>query len=184
MSLSTKVLDRVRSWVLLAGFFFGEEVGISESIRGCVYSAAADDCAPLYHGLSDYRAWAGSPFSEAASLGRKCGVLLLVLWGIGLAMVLVMPLAFPAWESASFFSTSLIEPKRPFNFLGLYIPANLFNSLANNTVPAVVVFSFAFGVALIGLKGKEVLLRGLSAIAEVLGRITAFFIDSLRPLAS
>ena len=123
----------------------------------------------------------GLSFQEAASLGRKCGVLLLVLWGIGLAMVLVMPLAFPAWESASFFSTSLIEPRRPFNFLGLYIPANLFNSLANNTVPAVVVFSFAFGVALIGLKGKEVLLRGFSAIAGVLGRITTFLINALAP---
>jgi Na+/H+-dicarboxylate symporter len=123
----------------------------------------------------------GLSFPEAASLGRKCGVLLLVLWGMGLAMVLVMPLAFPAWESASFFSTSLIEPRRPFNFLALYIPSNLFSSLSNNTVPAVVVFSFAFGVALIGFKGKEVLLGACSAIAAVLGRITTFLISTLAP---
>jgi len=77
---------------------------------------------------------------------------------------------------ASFFSTSLIEQRAAFNFLGLYIPSNLFYSLSNNVVPAVVVFSFALGAALIGLKDKEVLLKSLATLAGGLGQITSFLI--------
>ena len=179
MSLSTKVLIGLGLGIG-AGIFFGEMAAFLKMFGDAFVLLLQMTVLP-YVIVSLIAGLGGLSFREAASLGRKCGVLLLVLWGIGLAMVLMMPLAFPAWESASFFSTSLIEPKRPFNFLGLYIPANLFNSLANNTVPAVVVFSFAFGVALIGFKGKEVLLRGLSAIAEVLGRITTFLINTLAP---
>ncbi len=75
-----------------------------------------------------------------------------------------------------FFSTSLIEQRPEFNFLGLYIPSNLFYSLSTNTVPAVVVFSFALGAALIGLKDKTGLLKGLSTFADGLGRVTNFLI--------
>ena len=50
---------------------------------------------------------------------------------------------FPPHETASFFSTTLIEEREPFDFLNLYIPSNPFNSLANNIVPAVVLFSVA-----------------------------------------
>ena len=77
---------------------------------------------------------------------------------------------------ASFFSTSLIEQRPAFNFLGLYIPSNPFYSLSNNVVPAVVVFSFALGAALIALKDKEVLLKSLSALVGGLGHITNFLI--------
>ena len=44
------------------------------------------------------------------------------------------------------------------NFLTLFIPANPFNSFANNVVPAVVVFSVAVGLALIGIEQKQGLL--------------------------
>jgi Na+/H+-dicarboxylate symporter len=74
----------------------------------------------------------------------------------------VIPLAFPQVENASFFSSSLIEHRPPFNFVDLYIPSNPFYSLANNIVPAVVLFSVLLGVALIGVERKQLLLAGRS----------------------
>ena len=66
------------------------------------------------------------------------GALTLVLWGLSLGAVFVMPLAFPAIQSASFFSTTLVEERAPLDFIALYIPSNPFQSLANSIVPAVV----------------------------------------------
>ena len=39
-------------------------------------------------------------------------------------------------ETASFFSTTLVEPPPVFDLVGLYIPTNPFASLADNVVPA------------------------------------------------
>ena len=73
---------------------------------------------------------------DAKNLALKGGGVLLVLWGIGVIVLLLSPLAFPDWPSASFFSTSLVEETKPIDFLQLYIPANPFASLANGVVPA------------------------------------------------
>ncbi len=82
---------------------------------------------------------------QAKALAVRCGLLLLVLWGLALAAVFLFPLIFPRIETASFFSTTLLEGREPFNFVGLYVPTNPFSSLANNVVPAVVLFSIVLG---------------------------------------
>jgi Na+/H+-dicarboxylate symporter len=174
VSLSTKILIGLGSGIL-AGIFFGEEVAFLK-MPGDAFILLMQMTVLPYIMVSLIIGLGGLSFHEAAVLARKGGLVLLLLWGIGLVMVLAMPLSFPNWEMASFFSTSLIEQRPQFNFLGLYIPSNLFFSLSNNTVPAVVVFSFALGAALIGIKEKETLLKSLSALADGLGRITNFLI--------
>jgi Na+/H+-dicarboxylate symporter len=159
MSLSTKVLLGLGLGIL-AGVFFGEEAAFLKVLGDAFIQLLQMTVLP-YMMVSLITGLGGLSYREAASLGRSCGLLLLVLWALGLAIVLILPLAYPDWETASFFSTSLIEERQPINFLGLYIPANLFYSLANNIVPAVVVFSVAVGVALIGLGDKDVLLKSL-----------------------
>jgi len=77
-------------------------------------------------------------------------------------MALLVPLAFPPQQTASFFSTSLVEPQQPFDFISLYIPSNPFHSLANSIVPAVVLFSVILGFALIGIGEKQRLIDVLS----------------------
>ena len=47
------------------------------------------------------------------------------------------------------------RPPEEVNFLTLFIPANPFYAFANNLVPAVVVFSLAVGLALMGMGQKE-----------------------------
>ncbi len=114
-------------------------------------------------------------FHVASQLARKGGALLLILWLLSLAMVALYPLSFPNWESASFFSTSMITVPEQVSFLGMYIPANIFKSLSDNMVPAVVLFSVFFGVTLIGMKEKDSLLDqldvGVSALSAISRKI-------------
>src|SRR4030095_13025265 len=103
---------------------------------------------------------------EARRLGVRAGMVLVVLWGVGLAFALLMPVVFPALVQGSFFSTSLLERAPDFDFVDLYIPSNPFNSLANNIVPAVVLFSIVLGVALISVPRKDVLLDVLAVARD------------------
>jgi ABC-type amino acid transport substrate-binding protein len=96
----------------------------------------------------------------------------LAVWAIAITFAFLIPLTFPTIETASFFSTTLGERPPPFNLVDLYIPANPFHSLANNIVPAVVLFSVVVGVALIGVERKQVLLDVLAVAGDALARAT------------
>ena len=85
--------------------------------------------------------------AHARLLGKRAGAVIVLLWMFALAAVLLFPLTFPPNQSASFFSTSLLQEREPFDFLNLYIPTNPFNALANSVVPAVVLFSMVVGGA-------------------------------------
>lgn len=112
----------------------------------------------------------------AAQLAARTGSVLLLLWGMALTVVFLIPMAFPDWESASFFSSSLVQDESGFDFLSLFIPSNPFHSLAESIVPSVVVFSVALGIALIGVERKETLIEMLETIREGLSRITTFVV--------
>lgn len=109
---------------------------------------------------------------QARLLATRGGAVVLVLWGIAFAVTWLMPLTWPATESASFFSSALVERRPPFDFVALYIPANPFNALANNIVPAVVLFSVITGVALIGVEPKDTLLEVLRTTSTMIARAT------------
>ena len=68
--------------------------------------------------------------SSARSLLTKVGIVLLSLWALALALVVVMPLAFPDWEAATFFSGLVgfaligVEGKQPLLlWLGIVVRA-------------------------------------------------------------
>ena len=115
-------------------------------------------------------------YEEARALGIKTGAVLVGLWLLALVFTFLIPLSFPHVLNASFFSTTLVEPRPPFNFIDLYIPSNPFHSLANNIVPAVVLFSVLLGVALIGVERKRVLLDVLGVAGDALARATRFVV--------
>jgi Na+/H+-dicarboxylate symporter len=118
---------------------------------------------------------------RARDLFVRVGALTLVLWGLGLAVVFLMPLTFPAIQNAFFFSTTLVEERAPLDFVALYIPSNPFQSLANSIVPAVVLFGAFLGVALMGIERKEPLLGGLQVLERTLARANRFSVR-LTPL--
>ena len=118
--------------------------------------------------------------AQAKILGKRVGIALLLLWTLALSVVLTFPLMFPSRQSASFFSTTLLDEREPFDFLNLYVPANPFNALANNIVPAVVLFSVIAGVGLIAVPGKARLLEVLEVAAAAVSRAIAWVV-SLTP---
>ena len=62
--------------------------------------------------------------ARARRLFVRVGTLSLLLWALAIGAVMLMPLAFPEIESASFFSTTLVEARPPLDFVALYIPSN------------------------------------------------------------
>ena len=113
-------------------------------------------------------------------LGRV-SLIILFLWFVGYLTVLLFGLSLPAQTSASFFSTSMVTEPRSFDFFSLFIPSNPFQSMAENRVPAVVLFSVLCGAAIIGMGSKQAILSALDTMQDVLGRVTGFIVG-LSPL--
>ena len=113
-------------------------------------------------------------YQEVKRLVLKVGGLLVGSWIVAFAAIFLIPFTLPAWQSASFFSTALVEPTESVNFLTLFIPSNPFYSFANNLVPAVVLFSIAVGIALIGMEQKHDLLADLTILNRAMTRVTQF----------
>ena len=158
---------------LLVGLFFGEEAAVL-GIGGDLFIAALQITVIPYVIVALITSLGRLTIGEAKALSLKAGAVLLTLWAIGLLVVLTSPLAFPDWPSASFFSASQIATSEPVDFLRLYVPSNIFYSLANAVVPAIVVFSILFGIALIQIDGKARLLEVFDTIGATLMRITGF----------
>jgi Na+/H+-dicarboxylate symporter/ABC-type amino acid transport substrate-binding protein len=174
MSFSTKILVGLVSGVLL-GLFLGE--------YAAVLKVAADGFVKLlqmsvlpYVTISIITSLGALNYDQAKTLGLRAGAVLVGLWCIALVFTFLIPLAFPEIETASFFSTTLLEQPPPFNFVDLFIPSNPFHSLSNNIVPAVVLFSVLLGVALIGVARKQMLLDVFTVAKEALSTVTSFIV--------
>lgn len=170
MSLATKVLIGLVLGIA-TGLFFGE-LAAPLSTVGRAFILLLQMTVLPFMMVSLIVGLGRLDLRNAAAIARSGGAVLLVLWAISMAVVLVFPLAFPNWESASFFSRALVETPESIDFLALYIPSNPFFSLSNAVVPAIVVFSVATGIALIGVEQKQPLLDVLSTVQVVLERIT------------
>ena len=155
---------------LLTGLFVGD------------YAAPLKIVGDAYVGLLQMTVLPYILFSLIANIGRlnrnQAGLLartgiatLLALWLLTGLIVIAMSLALPQIHSGSFFSSSLITPSPRVDMLQLFIPANLFQSLSSNAVPAVVVFCLLFGVALMGFDNKRTLLEQLDLVTAVLQKV-------------
>ena len=174
MSSSTKILVGLVSGAFV-GVFFGEHAG--------ALKIAADGFVKLlqmavlpYITISIITSLGTLRYDQAKTLGVRAGAVLGGLWCIALLFAFLIPVAFPEIGTASFFSTTLVERRQPFNFIDIFIPSNPFNSLANNIVPAVVLFSVFLGIALIGVERKQILLDVLAVAKEGLSNATKFIV--------
>jgi Na+/H+-dicarboxylate symporter/ABC-type amino acid transport substrate-binding protein len=166
---------------ILAGLGAGILVGVFLGERAAALEWAADGFVRLlqmtvlpYVTVSIVGSLGALNPSAARLLALRAGGVLLVLWAIALGFALLIPMTFPDVESATFFSTTLVQPRHQFDLMALYIPSNPFHSLANSVVPAVVLFSIIVGIALIGVERKQVLIDLLQVAAEALARATRF----------
>ncbi len=131
-------------------------------------------------------------FSLIVNIGRlspesgkqivKYGLIFLgLLLSIGLVFLMILPMAFPHWDSGSFYSSDFVQEAVPLDFVKLYIPANPFASMSNNVVPAVVVFSIFVGLGIMRIPDKENLLKPLDVIISGLNQVNKIVVQ-LTPL--
>ncbi|AZQ63339.1 cation:dicarboxylase symporter family transporter [Flammeovirga pectinis] len=171
MTLSTKILIGLFSGIAL-GLFLGEYAGHLEIVGDA------------FIGLLQMTVLPYIVFSLIVNIGRLSleegrklitqGIKFLsLLLAIGIAVVMILPFAFPEWKSANFFSTSFVTPPPEVDFLKLYIPSNPFFSLAESKVPAVVLFSILVGIGVMQINGKdkEILLNSLDAFNKALNQV-------------
>ncbi len=174
VSLSSKILIALLLGIC-TGVVFGEMVALLENVGDISINFLQMTVLP-YVILSLILGLGSLEYRQAILLAKRGGVLLLLIWAITLGVVFLFPLAFPNWESSSFFTQGLTQPQESIDFIKLYIPANPFHAIANNLVPAVVLFCISLGLALIGIKGKERLMEDMNVLMEALTRVTNFVV--------
>ena len=174
-SLSRRIVAGLVVGILI-GLFFGEGAAVLQVVAD-VYIRLMQMTVLPYLVLALIIGLGQLSVSEARSLAARMGVLLLLFCGLALLVIGAMPLAFPRYQDASFFSNVLTEPRQAFAFADLFFPANPFHALANAIVPAVVLFSSAIGVALIRVQEKRQVLSLLHALNDAIVRITRFVVD-------
>jgi len=174
MSFTLKILIGLFLGVL-TGLFLGE-IAAPFSIGGDVFIGLLQMTVLPYIVVSLISNLGGISWAERRGLLVSGITVLSILLLLGVVVLVAVPLAFPAVRSASFFSSALIEPAKVFDVVDLYIPSNPFAALANNVVPAAVLFSIMLGIGIGGIPGKEGLLRALDVLADGLNVINKMII--------
>jgi Na+/H+-dicarboxylate symporter len=170
MTLSRKIVIGLASGIT-CGLFFGEICG-GLSIIGNAYIALMQMTVLPYIVLALIVNIGGLTLDTARHLAARAAVVMLALWGIAIAVILLMTQALPEWKTGGFFSTSLLIPPESVDFLSLYIPANPFRSLSENLVPAVVVFCICIGIAFIGITRKESVIEPMRVMLDAMSKVT------------
>ncbi|AHF05382.1 hypothetical protein MARPU_04560 [Marichromatium purpuratum 984] len=179
LGLSTQVIIGLVTGIL-AGLFFGESVAVVEPL-GTIFIGLLQMTVIPYIVVSLIAAIGRLRMPQIRLLALKGGGLILVFWGLILAVVALMPLGYPDWVSASFYSSTLLAEPPPTDLLALYIPANPFASLAEGVIPAIVLFSIAMGLATAMLDDKQLVVQSLEQYAHAL-MLIAQFVARLAPI--
>ncbi len=160
---------------IVIGLLFGESTGQLQ-LLGDIYIGLLQMTVLPYIIFSLIANIGRLSYFEASLLTRQGLLVLLALWLIGGLSVWAMSFTLPNIEQGAFFSSLLVTSAPKIDFLQLFIPANPFQSLAQNAVPAVVLFSMLFGTACIGYKDHKSLLNNFSHIAKILLRVNSFVV--------
>lgn len=169
LNLSTRVLIGVAAGVLV-GLFFGETVAWM-SIAGDVFIGLLQMTVLPYIMVSLIVNIGRLSLESGKKLVLFGAKFLGLLLGLGLIALFILPFSFPKWGSGSFYSNDFIAPEAEFDFVKLYIPTNLFESLSLNVVPAVVLFSIFLGLGIMKLPNKEALLKPLDVFNDGLNQV-------------
>lgn len=174
MSLSKKIIIGLLAGIAV-GLFFGEYVSFFQIIGDGFVGLLQMTVLP-YIMVSIIANLGRMSLSEGRTMVFNGLKVLFLLLGIGVVALVLLPLALPSWSASSFFKPSIVAVEAPLNFLELYIPSNPFGSMANNIVPAVVLFSIFLGIGLSRIEEKKNLLHSMDVIADALNHINKMVI--------
>lgn len=161
---------------ICTGVFFGELVADLKLI-GDIFIKLLQITVLPYIIVSLIAGFGRMHMQQARRLAVRGGAVLLLIWLLALLMIFLAALAFPDLEVAAFFGAANgIEQESP-DLFELYLPANIFYSLSNNLVPAVVLFSILVGVALISVEDKENVLPIFDGLTVAMARINGAMVQ-------
>jgi proton glutamate symport protein len=145
----------------LCGLFFGEYAAVVQPL-GDVYVALLQMAAfpflvsSLLHGLGSLRP------ATALRLFRAGWPAFALAWGGTLATMWLLTQAIPATRPP--IEVTADQGKGVSQLVSLLIPANFFVDLTRNYVPAIVVFSLIYGIAIQRIENKQGLLDALEVV--------------------
>ncbi len=175
MGLSGRILVGLLAGIA-TGLFFGEMVA-GLRVFGDIFVKLLQVTVLPYIVVSLIAGFGRMQMEQARRLALRGSLVILLIWLLALVMIFISSLAFPEMETASFFSSPVQKPVEQANLLDLYLPANVFYSLSNNFVPAVVLFSILVGVALISVEDKSTVLPIFDGLAVAMSRINAAIVQ-------
>jgi proton glutamate symport protein len=178
MSILKTLRDNLSAQILLAmvlgvatGLLFGEKIQAINFVGDAFLRLFQMPVIP-YIIVSLVSGLGRLTLSQAQSIFIKGGLVMLGFWAVILTVVMLVPLGFPNWSSASLFSEASLAETQPLDLLALFIPLNPFEAMAQGLIPSVVLFSLCLGVALIPLANKQPVLNVLQGLESGLLRIT------------
>jgi Na+/H+-dicarboxylate symporter/ABC-type amino acid transport substrate-binding protein len=169
MGLSSRIFVGLITGIC-TGIFFGEMVA-DLKVVGDIFVQMLQITVLPYIIVSLIAGFGRMQMHQARRLAVRGSVVLLFIWALALLMIFIAALAFPDLEMSSFFSSSDPPLQQSPDMLKLYLPANIFYSLSNNLVPAVVFFSILVGVALISVEDKTSVLGMFDGLASAMANI-------------
>ncbi|MGB1142697.1 MAG: cation:dicarboxylate symporter family transporter, partial [Halioglobus sp.] len=171
MTLSGRIFVGLFAGVA-TGLFFGELVA-DLKIVGDVFIKLLQITVLPYIVVSLIAGFGRMHLDQARQLALRGGAVLLLIWVIALLLIFVVAQAFPELDTAAFFSAvAPAEQERP-DLMELYLPANIFYSLSQNFVPAVVLFSILVGIAMISVEDKDSVLPIFDSMSAAMARINS-----------
>ena len=166
-STKSGYVARLPFWVLAGallgvamGLFLGDEAAVFKPI-GTTYTKLLEIVVlpyiicSLLHGLGRL-----SP-DTALRLFRSSWSIYLLVWGATFAVIFVLSLGIPPVPPPSFIDAT--ADREGLGLLDALVPANPFFDLASNQIPAIVIFSAIFGIAIQRTTNK----RGMLQILEL-----------------
>jgi Na+/H+-dicarboxylate symporter len=174
MSFTTKVIVGLLSGILL-GVFFGEHVAWL-SVAGDVFIGLLQMTVLPYIVISLIVNIGRLSVDTGKRMVKFASVFLGLLLFLGMVYLFILPLSFPQWASGSFYSSDFVREVSQINIVKLYIPANIFESLSNNMVPAAVLFSIFVGLGIMKIPGKEQFLKPLEILNQALNKVNKMIV--------
>lgn len=120
--------------------------------------------------------------AQGLQILKKGSIFIALAMCINISIIYLIKWSIPTPEG-TYHSGYVGKEVTPLDFSSILIPENVFYALANNIVPAIVVFSLLIGISLMYLGDKQATMAGLQTLRDALTKVTAW-ISRTTPLGT
>jgi Na+/H+-dicarboxylate symporter/ABC-type amino acid transport substrate-binding protein len=161
---------------VLCGVLFGEYCG-PLAVIGEIYVGLLQMTVLPFLAISLVSRVGRLDLSTAGRLGRCSILVMLGFWLLAIVLVVLVSFLLPPIDGASFYSPAENAADSGWQATLLkFVPVNVFHSLSEEYVPAVVVFCLFFGGGLMMVPGKDRLLDMLDVCLDSIGRVNRLLV--------